>query len=442
MEKKLYKDQISTLNLIKNYLRKTKKKDVNVDISPITDFVTWSNGLGLQKLLLLESKKLINKDYLKIFFKELISVGKNYDYKLISPKTLSKKKINVIYSYCKKEDFKKNYYSDLYFNERSNNFKDTYWFLISLDGYVPKNKLKNVFILYNNKEKFNLFYLIKYIFNTIKFKNSFFYLNNTTNTSKIFSRFFYQTFKKNKLDLYLPYENRPHQNLIIKIVKKISKKNKTFGYFHRLPEPLQTEMFYKIKELDYLLINSQIQKNIFKKFFMWPEFKLKIIKSFRHHNIKLRKNIIYLPFEIKNTNFYLRKLNYINNNFIFLNKNFNISLHPLKSKNNEHISLKKKINKMIDKNKFKNINNISIILGAPGSVASECLQTFGKVLHITSSKFDIFSSAIWENIKVKKITNDIYLYERKSTANFINTDKKKNNLKYFLKIVNRGLFTV
>ena len=434
MEKKLYKDQISTLNLIKDYLHKLKKKGVKIEISPITDFVTWSNGMGLQKLRLLELKKIISVDYLKVFFNELISIGKNYEYELISPKISNKKKINIIYSYCKKEDFKKNYFYDLYFNERSDRIPDTYWFLISLDNYIPKNKINNIFILYNKKKVFNVFYLIKYIIQTIKRKDTFFYLNNTTNTTQIFSNFFYHTFKAKKFNLYLPYENRPHQNAIIKSTKKISKKNKTIGYFHRMPEPLQTEMFYKINELDTLLVNSEIQKNVFTKYFSWPKTKLKVVESFRYKNIKLRKKIIYLPFEIKNKNFFLTKLKYINDNFIHLDKNFKISIHPLNSKSNEHISLKNKIRKKIYKIEKNNLSNISIILGEPGSVASQCLHTYGKVIHITSSKYDIFSSYIWKNVKVQCITSGIYLYEKSSNKKLININKKKNNFRYFLSL--------
>ena len=57
MEKKIYKNQISTLNLIKNYLINLKKKKINIEITPISDFVTWVNCLGYQKLKLLEEKK-------------------------------------------------------------------------------------------------------------------------------------------------------------------------------------------------------------------------------------------------------------------------------------------------------------------------------------------------------------------------------------------------
>ena len=80
----------------------------------------------------------------------------------------------------------------------------------------------------------------------------------------------------------------------------------------------------------------------------------------------------------------------------------------------------------------ENLNHISIILGEPGSVAAECLETYGKVIHITSSKYDIFSSKIWDNVKVKMIADDVYLYEKKSKQNFLNKGKNNNKLRYLI----------
>ena len=343
MEKKIYQNQISTLNLIKNYLINLKKKKIKIEITPISDFVTWVNCLGYQKLNLLEKKKNISIDYIKTIFIEIISIGKNYKYFLISSEIKSRKKFNIIYSYCKKDDFKKNYFFDLYFNDRSDKIKNTYWFLISLDNYIPTKQIKNVFILYNKNQVFNFLYILKYFFKIIKLKNFFYYFNNTSNTSEIYSKSFYDLFKNKIFNLYLPYENRPHQNSVISIVKKISRKNNVYGYYHRMPEPLQTEMFFKSKNLDYLFVNSKIQKKIFNKFFSWPIKKLKVIKTLRHNNIKLRKNIIYLPYQIKNSNFYLSKLEYLNNKFVIFHQSFQISIHPLMKKSKKHKNLEKKI---------------------------------------------------------------------------------------------------
>ena len=58
MEKEIYKSQITTLKLAKKYLKNCRNKGVEIETSPLCDFVTWSNCLGYQKLLLLNDKRI------------------------------------------------------------------------------------------------------------------------------------------------------------------------------------------------------------------------------------------------------------------------------------------------------------------------------------------------------------------------------------------------
>ena len=66
--------------------------------------------------------------------------------------------------------------------------------------------------------------------------------------------------------MFLPFENRPNQNAIIKNTKLISKSNLADTILSRLPEPLQTEMLYKKNEIDNLYVSAKI-KEVFKNFF-------------------------------------------------------------------------------------------------------------------------------------------------------------------------------
>ena len=77
--------------------------------------------------------------------------------------------------------------------------------------------------------------------------------------------------------------------------------------------------------------------------------------------------------------------------------------------------------------------NYPVILGAPGGVVAECLQTVGKAYHITDNVFDIFSSKIWNNIKTKKISSNLYEYTFLNNQNLIETNNKKNNFSRLLK---------
>ncbi len=433
MEKKLHKDQLIILNYIKFYTKKLFQKKIQVDLVPYSDFVTWANCIGKQKIKVFQKKKFFSIEYIKILLIELLSIGKNYEFSIEGPLLKKNKEINIIYSYCKKNDFKNSIFHDSYFKIKSSEAKNTFWFLISLDNYLPPKKNKNIFIVYKKNKKFNLFAFIKIVFQILIEKKSLYYLNNTYSLSKIYSSFFYKTFKNLKFRLFIPFENRPNQNAIIKKSKLISKKNLIYAFYHRLPEPLQTEMLYKNNKIDGLFVNSKIQKEVFTKYFKWPKNKLKTINSFRYNNIKLRKNVIYLPYEIDDIKFYFTSLDYLNQNHIKLSKQFSVSVHPLKYKNEIHIKLKKMIQKKINKLNLYNKNYISIILGEAGSVASECLETYGQVYHITRENFNIFSSNIWRNVVTTKLRDGIYLYRKKGSINMVNTNTKKNSFKNFLK---------
>ena len=59
METEIYKTQISSLKLAKNYIQNSKLKKIDVGLSPLCDFVIWTECLGKQKKLkLLRKKKL------------------------------------------------------------------------------------------------------------------------------------------------------------------------------------------------------------------------------------------------------------------------------------------------------------------------------------------------------------------------------------------------
>ena len=187
--------------------------------------------------------------------------------------------------------------------------KNTYWFLISQDNYVPK-QCNNVFIVYRKKKLFNPIYLLKFIIKNIFKGNILHNCNNTTNVSQLYSKHFYETFNKFQFNLYLPYESRPHQNAIIKIAKKISKKNKIFGCLPYFPQAFQLEMIYKAKYIDKLYVCSRIQKDVLSKYYNWPRNKINVIYSLKFISLKKRKNCIFLPYDIDNKNFYLKNLKY------------------------------------------------------------------------------------------------------------------------------------
>ena len=112
-------------------------------------------------------------------------------------------------------------------------------------------------------------------------------------------------------------------------------------------------------------------------------------------------------------------------------KKHSISIHNLNKNNLKHLNFKNSILDVSSKNK-KDLD-ASIILGEPGSVAAEMLDTVGKVYHISNRDLNIFSEKIWKNIKVKKISDSIFIYTKINKENFLKINGKKNNFETLLK---------
>ena len=425
--------QIRSISLIKAYLKKCILKNININTSPFCDFVTWAEGLGNQNLKQLIKPKKINFKLMYLYLLEFISVAKLNNYSMISSKIKnSNKNIKIIFSYCKKSYFTNNgNFKDPYFNLTNNN-KDIFWFLLSLDNYIPIKK-KNLFIIYKKKNKYNWFFLISVVMKNFFKKNFFYRFNNTSLFSEMVANHFVKAFNKKIINLYVPYENRPFQNAVINSTKKMSNRNKTIAYLHNLPWPFQVDMIHKNKNIDTLYVGSNLQKQQLTNYYGWSKNKIKITSSLRYSKLSSRKSTIFLPYEIDNKEIYINNLLLLFKIKKFSNNNLKISIHPLKRKDQNHINfkeiLKKSIAKVKDIKKFKIKIFNSILIGAPGGAAAECLQTTGKVFHITINEFDVFSGKIWKNIKIKKFSQYMYEYTLIKKMNFIELTNKKNILK-------------
>ena len=91
---------------------------------------------------------------------------------------------------------------------------------------------------------------------------------------------------------------------------------------------------------------------------------------------------------------------------------------------------KKKFNKSINK-------KVSVIFGSATGVCIQALEENIKVYHIPNLEIlDVFSEKIWPNIKVKKISNNVFVYKikKKNCTFFLNNEKNK-----FKKYVDRFL---
>tara|TARA_B100000787_G_scaffold68278_1_gene50171 strand:- start:1282 stop:2613 length:1332 start_codon:yes stop_codon:yes gene_type:complete len=425
--------QIESISLAKKYLRRCKKKGININVSPFCDFVTWAQGVGNENLKQLIIPKKVNFKLLYFYLLEVITIAKLGCYLKTSLKLeKNNKKLNIIASYSKKSNYTNNgIFKDSYFN-LTNKKNKIIWFLLSLDNYIP-SKRKNLFIIHKKKNQYSWFLLIQMLIKNLFKKNFFYRFNNTTLFSEMMSDMFYDLFKDKKFNLYLPYESRPLQNALIDAAKKISKKNKIFAYLHNMPWPFQVDMIYKNKNIDILFVCSHLQKFFFTRYYGWPKKKIKVISSLRFTSLAKRKSTIFLPYEINNEKFYIKNLLIFFKLKKFNDKNLKISIHPLKKLDKRHINFKKLIIetiagiKGVKKNKIKTFN--SILIGTPGGMATECLQSVGKVYHITNNKYDIFSKKIWTNLDIKIFNQFTYEYTTIKKDYFIKLKSSKNFLK-------------
>ena len=68
------------------------------------------------------------------------------------------------------------------------------------------------------------------------------------------------------------------------------------------------------------------------------------------------------------------------------------------------------------------------------AVVIELLELGYEVIHISQApKFEVHSTYIWKGINIKKINNNIYIYELKRKGSFIKREKIHKNLFEVLK---------
>ena len=277
MKDKIDKLQSLLISKSKNYLANCKKKEINIFASPLCDLNSWSNGLGYEKLLLLKNNKNFSLNFLWQLIIEIINIGR-FNFKVYEPLNnfMEKKRINLVYSYCWKESFDKNsIFYDKYLKLNSKNL-NYYFLLISIDGYLPK-KINNFTILKRKKIIFSPLLFIKYFKKKLFEKNFFHQFNSTNFFCEFLSDFIIKNFTNKRLSIIVPYENRPHQNVVLSSIKSINKNNKTICYLHNMSWPFQIDMIYKKNDINTLLISSHVQKNELIKNYLWPKKKIREI---------------------------------------------------------------------------------------------------------------------------------------------------------------------
>ncbi len=408
---------------------------------------TTSSFIGSYILQSLSKNKISNFFLnLRVIIKDFIYTLKYLNYEIYKPK----KNINydkIIVTWAFENNFEKNgSLNDRYFNINSKKLKTCLWFVIYLSDLVPKKIDKNIVLLKPiTNTSLNFFELLMILSKNFLylFKNFKYFLaliSNYNYFSDIFIKSISQFINKNIKIILMPFEGQPFQSKLINLIKNQFKNVQTIGYVHAPPLPIPSNFIYKDGSPNKIILNGSDQLYCFTKILGWKKSSIKLLPSFRFHELENKNKIqnkIFLPLTVRNIGSIFDRLKLLERmNFINL-KNLKVQNHPgsMGSKNN--ISLIKKIESyklnLNNKKKEKIKKNTSIFIGTSGAII-EALERGANVIQICDDPFfDVYSAKIWPSVKVKKIDENIYQYKLKKKGKLIKFGKKKSNLKQIFK---------
>jgi len=432
--------QIKIINNAKFFLKNLKSSKIDSSLSGLCYFNSWAETPGYARLKFQADGWSFIFKFFIIFLKNILAIASHTKYIEFGSQNLSKNVEIIVLTWAYKENFKNDgSFQDRYFNENSKNLPNSYWILISMDGYVPSNLDSNIKVLIRKKEifKYNLFSFIKIIISAaveyrFSLKKIFHYLNFYSYFAKLITPIVKKELHKtNCRAILLPYEAQPFQNKVFLETKKTNTKIITVGYLHSLT-PLPSEFIHRLGAPDLLLVHGESQIEILETRLGWPISKLILIRSLRFQfkeNESLTKKI-FLPLSLHDSKKFINEFRELvikspANNFPI----FHIKNHPAVVDSKKHLDFIFQLEKIIEayKDRFSDISvnkNISIFFGVTTAVL-EALENNVNVLHICSDPtFQSYSETIWPNIKTKKIGNFIFEYSLISKGKLICINKK------------------
>jgi len=231
--------------------------------------------------------------------------------------------------------------------------------------------------------------------------------------------------KKNLLKninyLHMPLENQPFQTSLINLAR--SNKIKTIGYDHSL-NPFPFYNSYSCLSPDKIKVHSISSFNFYKKKLSWPSSKVILSPSLRYKKVNFKKNLfnnkIFLPITIKDTNFFVNKIESIFKKFTGKHNMhlLDVRIHPNNKYEKKFLNLKREINivqkKYFLKNKKKKqFFNYSIHIGNSSTIL-EALESGVEVFHISNNIFfDYVSPNFWPTVEFKVLDKGIFYYRLK-----------------------------
>ena len=433
--------QIQIINNAKCFLKDLKSSNIDSSLSSFCYFTSWDETPGYARLKLQADGWFFIIKFCSILLKNIFAIAAHTKYVGFGSRDSLIDYDIIILSWSFKKNFQADgSFDDRYFNENSKNLPNSYWILISMDDYVPKNLNSNIRVIKNERGifKYNFFSFAKILISIIidcRFspRKMFYYLSFHSYFAKLISAVVKKELKKsNYKAILLPYEAQPFQNKVFSETKKINKKIMTIGYLHSL-SPLTCELIYRSGAPDLLLVHSESQIEMLKSRLNWPKNKLLLIQSlrFRLNEKESLSKKIFIPLAIHNCDIFInefRKLliNSPTNNF----PRFDVKNHPAILNSKKHLDLKSKLEKIMEiyKDRFSDTslnNNTSIFFGVTAAIL-EALEKGVNVIHFCSDPvFQSYSEKIWPYLKVNQLSRYVFHYNLILSGKLINFGKKK-----------------
>lgn len=412
------------INKIISFCNQLNQKSFSKDFSDKSYLNTWTNNFGyffLKKKFYKINLLLLLFENFKLLYRKIRLESTTYNALKYLKNIESKKIFNLVISYQTNDNIK----YDNFFSCNRTLTKKTLWLILDLnnlnfnlsyDAILIKQKKINLFFALINTIIYFPIWLFKK--KNLYEKNLFFILEKEIkNLDKI---------KINKI--FFPYEAKPFERYLIKILKEKFLKSKVIGYVHGGLPALPVEYYFN-KLIDKIIVHSKQEKFILIKFFGWEKKRVIVDKSYRHNKFhRFVQDSLYLPYNfVLNYNLY-KDLKYLFKNYDL--GNLQIKNHPVSKNFIKHQILENIIYKLKNKSAVRKLQkNISVCIGVTGAVF-ECLENKKKVIHIVNNpEFEIYSKYLWKNFIVKKISDRIFFYDLKNRDRLVQYSKKN----YFIK---------
>lgn len=417
--------QKNILKKVSDFFIKNRKEYLKNIISNKYYLSTWQEGLGrdyVEKIIF--NKKNWKEIFIKKFKHKLFDyILKQYIHK--NKKIEFKNYKYICISWAFKDDFSSDgEFYDRYTKTKSRCCPKSIWILIVDKKEIPNKYDENILLISND---YSLKYFLNNIFSDLKRQ----FTNpsedksiNTTSTNykkyKVIKDAINMVIKKNPINIvFTPYEAHTYQVGFFSYINNNFKNIKTIGYIHSSLPALPTEYCFREGSPKILLTHGLSQKKILTNLLNWDKKTIININSLRYKgNNTLKRDCIYLPYFLENENLILREFETLalNNSELI---NFNKLLlrnHPAMKKSLIHNKFLKELKNLINKIKKQSLKNAHnkgypVVIGA-SAVIIELLELGYDVLHITPKPlFDVYSPLIWDDIKVKKLSPNTFIYK-------------------------------